>query len=119
MFENEAEYSVNFLINGPGITGSLTQSQAKSNKLIQLAESRKDCLAVVSPHRESVVDITSPKTQTDNVIKYFDALTSSSYVVFDSGYKYQFDRFNNKFRYIPLNPDIAGLMARTSQEQFP
>ena len=119
MFENEAEYSVNFLINGPGITGSLTQSQAKSNKLIQLAESRKDCLAVVSPHRESVVDITSPKTQTDNVVKYFDALTSSSYVVFDSGYKYQFDRFNNKFRYIPLNPDIAGLMARTSQEQFP
>ena len=119
LFENEAEYSVNFLINGPGITGSLTQSQAKSNKLIQLAESRKDCLAVVSPHRESVVDITSPKTQTDNVVKYFDALTSSSYAVFDSGYKYQFDRFNNKFRYIPLNPDVAGLMARTSQEQFP
>ena len=119
LFENEAEYSVNFLINGPGVTGSLTQSQAKSNKLIQLAESRKDCIAVVSPHRESVVDITSPKTQTDNVIKYFDALTSSSYVVFDSGYKYQFDRFNNKFRYIPLNPDVAGLMARTSQEQFP
>ena len=119
MFENEAEYSVNFLINGPGITGSLTQSQAKSNKLIQLAESRKDCIAVVSPHRESVVDITSPKTQTDNVVKYFDALTSSSYAVFDSGYKYQFDRFNNKFRYIPLNPDVAGLMARTSQEQFP
>ena len=119
LFENEAEYSVNFLINGPGITGNLEESQAKSNKLIQLAESRKDCIAVVSPHRESVVDITSAKNQTDNVVKYFDALTSSSYAVFDSGYKYQFDRFNNKFRYIPLNPDVAGLMARTSQEQFP
>ena len=119
MFENEAEYSINFLINGPGVTGSLERSQAKSNKLIALAESRKDCIAVLSPHRESVVDVTSPKTQTDNVVKYFDALTSSSYAVFDSGYKYQFDRFNNKFRYIPLNADIAGLMARTSQEQFP
>ena len=119
LFENEAEYSINFLINGPGVTGSLARSQAKSNKLIQLAESRKDCIAVLSPHRESVVDVTSPKTQTDNVVKYFDALTSSSYAVFDSGYKYQFDRFNNKFRYIPLNADIAGLMARTSQEQFP
>lgn len=119
LFENEAEYSINFLINGPGVTGNLEQSQAKSNKLIQLAESRKDCIAVLSPHRESIVDVTSPKTQTNNVVKYFDALTSSSYAVFDSGYKYQFDRFNNKFRYIPLNADIAGLMARTSQEQFP
>jgi len=119
LFENEAEYAVNFLIHGPGVTGSKEASQAKANKLIAIAEGRKDCIAVVSPHRESVVDVTSSKTQTDNVVKFFDALTSSSYVVFDSGYKYQFDRFNNTFQYIPLNADIAGLMARTSQDQFP
>ena len=119
LFENEAEYSVNFLINGPGITGSKEASQAKANKLIAIAEQRKDCIAVLSPHRESVVDVTSSKTQTDNVVQFFDALTSSSYAVFDSGYKYQYDRFNNTFQYIPLNGDIAGLMARTSQEQFP
>ena len=119
LFENEAEYAVNFLIQGPGVTGSKEGSQAKANKLIAIAELRKDCLAVVSPHREAVVDVTSSKTQTDNVVQFFDALTSSSYVVFDSGYKYQFDRFNNTFQYIPLNADIAGLMARTSQEQFP
>jgi phage tail sheath protein FI len=119
LFENEAEYAVNFLINGPGVASNKEQSQAKANKLIAIAELRKDCLAVVSPHREAVVDVTSSKTQTDNVVQFFDALTSSSYAVFDSGYKYQFDRFNNTFQYIPLNADIAGLMARTSQEQFP
>ena len=119
LFENEAEYAVNFLINGPGVPNDKEGSQAKANKLIAIAEGRKDCIAVVSPHRESVVDVTSSKTQTDNVVQFFDALTSSSYAVFDSGYKYQFDRFNNKFQYIPLNADVAGLMARTSQEQYP
>ena len=119
LFENEAEYSVNFLLNGPGIATDKQASQAKANKLIAIAESRKDCIAVISPDRSSVVDVTSSKKQTDNVVQFFDALTSSSYAVFDSGYKYQFDRFNNTFRYMPLNGDIAGLMARTSQEQFP
>ena len=119
IFENEAEYAVNFLLNGPGITGSQAESQAKANKLIAIAEQRKDCIAVVSPNRETVVNVNSAKTQTTNVVQFFDPITSSSFVVFDSGYKYQFDRFNNKFQFMPLNGDIAGLMARTSEEQFP
>jgi phage tail sheath protein FI len=64
------------------------------------------------------VNVSSSDTQTENVIDFFDPLPSSSYAVFDSGYKYMFDRFNNEFRYIPLNGDIAGLMARTSINQF-
>ena len=119
IFENEAEYAVNFLLNGPGITGSQTESQAKANKLIAIAEARKDCLAVISPNRETVVNVTNAKQQTKNVIQFYDPITSSSFAVFDSGYKYQFDRFNNVFRFMPLNGDIAGLMARTSEEQFP
>jgi len=119
IFENEAEYAVNFLLNGPGITGSQAESQAKANKLIAIAEQRKDCLAVISPNRETVVNVTSAKTQTTNVVQFYDPITSSSFAVFDSGYKYQFDRFNNKFQFMPLNGDIAGLMARTSEEQFP
>jgi len=119
VFENEAEYAVNFLLQGPGIVGSQTESQAKANKLIAIAEQRKDCLAVISPNRETVVNVTSAKTQTDNVVQFYDPITSSSFAVFDSGYKYQFDRFNNKFQFMPLNGDIAGLMARTSEEQFP
>ena len=119
IFENEAEYAINFLLQGPGITGSQAESQAKANKLIAIAEQRKDCLAVISPNRETVVNVTSAKTQTNNVVQFYDPITSSSFAVFDSGYKYQFDRFNNAFRFMPLNGDIAGLMARTSEEQFP
>ena len=119
IFENEAEYAVNFLLQGPGITGNQAESQAKANKLIAVAEARKDCLAVISPNRETVVNVTSAKTQTTNVVQFYDPITSSSFAVFDSGYKYQFDRFNNKFQFMPLNGDIAGLMARTSEEQFP
>ena len=119
IFENEADYNVNYLLNGPGIMGDKEQSQAKANKLIEIAESRKDCMAVISPHREAVVNVNSAKTQTNNVVEFFDAITSTSYAVFDSGYKYQFDRFNNTFQYIPLNGDIAGLMARTSEDQYP
>ena len=119
IFENEAEYAINFLLQGPGIVGNEQESQAKANKLIAIAEQRKDCLAVISPNRETVVNVTSAKTQTDNVIRFYDPITSSSFAVFDSGYKYQFDGFNNKFQFLPLNGDIAGLMARTSEEQFP
>jgi phage tail sheath protein FI len=46
-------------------------------------------------------------------------LTSSSYAVFDTGYKYVYDRFNNQFRYVACNADVAGLMARTSINQYP
>jgi hypothetical protein len=64
-------------------------------------------------------DVTNTTTQTNNLLKYYAPLTSSSYCVFDSGYKYMYDRFNNDFVYVPLNGDIAGLMVRTSIESFP
>ena len=119
LFENEAEYQVDFLLNAGGIPGDKEQSQAKANKLIEIAEVRKDCMAVISPYREAVVNVADSKTQTTNVVEFFDAITSTSYAVFDSGYKYQYDRFNNTFRYMPLNGDIAGLIARTATEQYP
>ena len=119
ILENPAEYDVNFLIQGPSGGDTLFESQAKANKLIAIAEGRKDCVAVISPHRAGVVNVTNPTTQTDNIINFFDSVTSSSYAVFDSGYKYMFDRFNNQFRYVPLNADIAGLMARTSINNYP
>ena len=54
-----------------------------------------------------------------NVKKFFDGLASSSYAVFDSGYKYMFDKFNDVFRFVPLNGDIAGLCANTDQVADP
>ena len=119
ILENPAEYDVNFLIQGPSGGSTLFESQAKANKLIAIANGRKDCVAVISPHRAGVVNVTNPVTQTNNIIQFYDSVTSSSYAVFDSGYKYMFDRFNNQFRYIPLNGDVAGLMARTSINNFP
>jgi len=118
LFANKDEIGIDFLIGGPGLAVE-EQSQAKANKLISIAESRKDCIATLSPHRSSVVNLTNASDQTNNVIKYYAPVTSSSYAVLDSGYKYMYDRFNNQFRFIPTNGDTAGLMVRTEVEQFP
>jgi len=118
-FRNPAEYDVNFLIAGPDGGTTLFDSQAKANRLIDIAENRKDCIACISPRKSGVVNIANSDTQTDNIIKFFDSVSSSSYAVFDSGYKYMFDRFNNTFTYVPLNADVAGLMARTSINNYP
>ena len=119
IFRNPAEYNVNFLISGPSGGSTTFEAQAKANRLIDLAEARKDCIATISPPRSSVLNISNSDTQTTNIINFFDSVASSSYAVFDTGYKYMFDRFNNEFRYVALNADIAGLMARTSINNFP
>ena len=118
LFENKDEIAVDYLIMGPGL-GAKNQSQSKANYLISLANERKDCVAVVGPHRADLVNITNTTTQTDNLVEYFSPLSSSSYGIFDSGYKYTYDRFNNEFRYIPCNADVAGLMCRTNIVAYP
>ena len=118
LFSNKDEVQVDYLIMGPGMD-SQSDSQAKAQYLISLAEGRKDCMATVGPHKADLVGITNTTTQTTNLIKYFSSLSSSSYAVFDSGYKYTYDRFNNKFVYIPCNGDVAGLMTRTNIIAFP
>ena len=118
LFENKDEVQVDYLIMGPGCA-TKSESQAKANQLIALANERKDCMAVIGPHRGDLVNVTNTTTQTDNLVDFFSPLTSSSYATFDSGYKYQYDRINNKFRYVPTNADVAGLMVRTSLVAFP
>ena len=122
LFSNKDEIQVDYLIMGPGLTGDANNpfdSQAKAQYLISIAEQRKDCVACIGPHRTSIVGQTNTTTQTTNLIKYFSSLSSSSYAVFDSGYKYTYDRFNNKFVYIPCNADVAGLMCRTNIVAYP
>jgi hypothetical protein len=118
LFSNRDEIQVDYLIMGPGLD-SVSDSQAKAGYLISLAEQRKDCVATVGPHRSDLVGITNTTTQTNNLVRYFSSLSSSSYAVFDSGYKYTYDRFNNKFVYIPCNADVAGLMCRTNIVAYP
>ena len=118
LFSNKDEVEVDFLIGGPGCT-TKDESKAKANYLISLANARKDCMATISPHKADVVEVANSDTATDNVIAFYSSLTSSSYAVFDSGYKYMYDRFNDKFRYIPTNGDVAGLMVRTNIQAYP
>jgi len=117
LFSNEAEEEIDFLIMGPGLDSRL-KSQAKANQLISIAEQRKDCIAVISPHRDDIVGVTD-STVVDNLLQYYSPLTSSSYAVFDTGWKYVYDRFNNTFVYVPCNADVAGTMVRTEIETFP
>ncbi len=118
LFANKDEIQVDYLIMGPGFD-SQQDTQAKASSLISIADQRKDCIATVGPHRTDLIGITNTTTQTTNLINYFSTLPSSSYAIFDSGYKYTYDRFNNKFRYIPCNADIAGLMCRTNIVAYP
>jgi phage tail sheath protein FI len=83
------------------------------DNLITIAENRKDAVVFCSPERSDVAGVADANSQKDNVIGFFNAIRSSSYVMFDSGYKYQYDRYNDMYRYVPLNGDIAGLSART------
>jgi len=83
------------------------------DNLITVAENRKDAVVFASPERSDVVGVADANSQKDNVVGFFNGIRSSSYVVFDSGYKYQYDRYSDVYRYVPLNGDIAGLAART------
>ena len=106
-FQDADTVDVGLIIAGP--SGSTTHI----DNLITISENRKDAIVFASPQRSDVVNITNSNTQTTNVIDFFDNIRSSSYVVFDSGYKYTYDRYNDVYRYVPLNGDMAGLSART------
>jgi len=106
-----------------GKTGNtLSDSLSKANKCIAVADLRKDCIAFISPQRSDVVGIVSnpgSRLQTSNIVKFFDRLAGSSYAVFDSGYKYIYDKYNDTYRYIPCNGDIAGTCVETALTRDP
>ena len=126
-FENDTTVDVDFLLMGSGKYGE-DKTRALAEKLIAVADIRKDAVAFISPYRGSMISDTTDEgkatiedddTITQNVVDYYSTISSSSYAVFDSGYKYMYDRFNDKFRYVPLNGDIAGTCARTDINDFP
>ena len=118
LFSNKDDVQADYIIMGPSMD-SQEDSQAKAGFLISIANQRKDCIATIGAHKSDLVGQTNTTTQTTNLVKYFSSLPSSSYAIFDSGYKYTYDRFNNQFRYIPCNADIAGLMTRTNIVAYP
>jgi len=106
LFEDAETVDVGLIIGG-------SCNATHVDDLITLAEKRKDAIAFVSPERSDVAGITSSITQTQNVLAFMNGIRSSSYVMLDSGYKYMYDRYNDVYRFVPLNGDIAGLAART------
>lgn len=109
LFSNKEEVAIDLLISGDA-------TQTIANKCLDIASQRKDCVAFISPLRADVVDAFN----FDRIIAYRNNLTpSNSFGFMDSGFKYQFDKYNNLYRYIPLNADIAGLCARTDNVRDP
>ena len=107
---NPDSIDVSLIITGPA---DATVAAA----VIDIAETRKDCVVFVSPEKSDVVD--NYGDETTDILAYRASLTSSSYAIMDSGWKYQYDKYNDTYRWVPLNADIAGLCARTDLERDP
>ena len=116
-FADAETVDVNLIMGGTSPASA--DGTTHATKIIDIVEGRKDAVAFISPRREDVVNVSSAHTQGSNVKGFFDGLASSSYAVFDSGYKYMYDKFNDTFRYVPLNGDIAGLCANTDNVADP
>ena len=116
-FEDTESLDINLVLGGRGggAGDSETTQDTHVTMLTALVEKRRDCVAFVSPYRSATVGVALSNTATNNVVEAFDLCPSSSYVVFDSGYKYMFDKYNDVFRFVPLNGDTAGLCAFTDQ----
>ena len=112
-FSDTETVDLSLLICGPSQTSADATGDTKATAVMDIATARKDCVAFISPARSDVVDVANAITQSKNVKDFANGLPSTSYAVLDSGYKYMYDRYNDVYRFVPLNGDIAGLCART------
>ena len=114
-FTDTEKLDINLILGGPssGVADTAAGMDTHVTMITDLCETRKDCVGFVSPYRAATVNVTSTITQTENVKDGFDFCPSSSYMVYDSGYKYLYDKYNDVYRFVPLNGDTAGLCAYT------
>jgi phage tail sheath protein FI len=112
-FANADEVDVSLVLTGPH------SANVVSHVIDNIVSVRKDCVAFVSPPRASVVNNSGNETTAITTFRNTTLNRSSSYAVMDTGWKYQFDKYNNVYRWVPLNGDIAGLCVRTDFERDP
>ena len=114
-FADTENLDINLVLGGPSsaVADTIAGHDTHVTMITDLVELRRDCVGFVSPYRSATVGVTSSITATENVKDAFDACPSSSYMVFDSGYKYMYDKYNDVYRFVPLNGDTAGLCAYT------
>ena len=109
---------VDYILSGP--QGSTVDAAvAKANAILNIVNTRKDCLAFFSPQRTDIIGQSDSDIITDRILAYFTRLGSTSYAVLDAGYKYIYDKYNDVYRYIPVNGDTAGLCLETGVQQDP
>ena len=111
LFANPESIDVSLLMCGP------TTSNVIPNYVTSIAETRKDVMVFFSPRTNDSVDAIG--NEATNITGFRDTITSSSYAVMDSGHKYQYDKYNDVYRWVPLNGDIAGLCVRTDVDRDP
>jgi phage tail sheath protein FI len=109
-FDNSESVDISLVVSGPA-------NATVATSLISMAESRKDCMIFLSPEKADCVN--NPGDEATDTVAYRDTLTSTSYAVLDGNWKYQYDKYNDVYRWVPLNGDVAGLCARTDQERDP
>jgi len=116
-FKNADTEDVNLIIGGSSsIVGDTAAAQDTHVTMItQLVEGRKDCVGFTSPYRSATVGVTTSIQQAENVRIAANLCPSSSYMVMDSGYMYMYDKYNDVYRFVPLNGSTAGLCANTDQ----
>ena len=117
LFLDTEETEVDFVLGG-GSFGTEADTLSKAQKAVAIAAARKDCVAFVSPFKGNLIgsggSALSAVQQRTNTLNFFNSVTSTSYAVLDSGYKYMYDRFNDKYRWVATNGDVAGLCVNTS-----
>jgi hypothetical protein len=97
--------------------GTANQSELAQYIIDNVVEQRKDCVLFVSPNRDAVVE--NSGSEVTDILAFRDNINNSSYAVMDTGYKYRYDKYNDRFVYTPLNGDIAGLCARSDRDRDP
>ncbi len=117
-FDRENVSDLDYILQGPS-ENNLDDAVAKANFLISIVEERRDCMAFLSPPRYAVINQGDKERVTDLIIQWANELSSSSYTVIDSGYKYMYDRFNDEYRHVPLNGDVAGTLTYSSFRSEP
>jgi len=109
--------SLDYLLMGPGLS-SEEDTRLKATYLAGLATTRQDCVAFLSPHKGNIISdsglVLTNREIVKNLKRFYSQVTSTSYAVLDSNYKYVYDRWNDVYRYIPCNSDVAGLVASTA-----
>jgi hypothetical protein len=113
--KNTNEIDISFVLQGKGDDAGVRANYIVSN----VVDYRRDCVAFLSPSKEAVVDELKTNTKMDNAIAYRNKIQNSSYAFMDSGYKYRYDKYNDKYRWTPLNGDMAGLSSRVEAWESP